>query len=77
MKSWKAEVSVFGENCDAHGWHDNALRFATKPEAEAYANDLAGRWTMVKEFRAVESSDPVTHRFDVDSWKSIRIEGTP
>lgn len=37
----------------------NALRFATYAEADAYAIDLAMRWTAVRETRVVESSDPV------------------
>ena len=45
---------------DASGeWCGNALRFATREEAEAYARDLFSRWTLVKEFRVVESTDPV------------------
>lgn len=38
----------------------NALRFATKGAAQRYAIDLHARWTAVREWRVVESSDPVT-----------------
>ena len=41
--SYKVECSTFGEDCDAHGWHSNALRFATKKEAEQYGFDLSMR----------------------------------
>ena len=37
-------------------WCGNALTFATLPEAEAYARDLACRWTLVREWRVVETT---------------------
>ena len=42
-------------------WCGNALRFATKEEAEANVRDLFSRWTAVKETRVVESSDSVNY----------------
>lgn len=55
MVSWAPEVIA-----DSSGkFCGNALRFATKEEAEAYAKDLFSRWTAVKEYRVVESADPV------------------
>ena len=54
--SWKPEVIA-----DSSGqWASNGLRFATKTEAETYTHDLARRWTLVRETRVVESTDPVT-----------------
>ena len=44
-------------------WVGNQLRFATMEEAEGYAADLAGRWTLVQETRVVMSSDPVNGEF--------------
>lgn len=61
VKSWVGEVSVFGEDCDSHGWHRNGVRFRTKKEAEDYVADLANRWTLVKDFRVAESSEPPTY----------------
>lgn len=53
--SWAPQVIV-----DSSGeWCSNALRFATRAEAEANARDLACRWLLVKQWRVVESSDPV------------------
>lgn len=37
----------------------NGLRFETHAQALAYARDLARRWTMVTDYRVVESDDPV------------------
>lgn len=55
MSSWKAEVIA-----DNSGqWVSNALRFATRKEAEDYVFDLMMRWTLVRDTRVVESSDPV------------------
>ncbi|WP_028164097.1 hypothetical protein [Bradyrhizobium elkanii] len=57
--SWKPEVIA-----DNSGqWVGNALRFATKEEAEANVRDLAMRWTLVREYRATESDDPVNYRY--------------
>lgn len=54
-RSWAPEVIA-----DRSGtWAGNALRFATRKEAEEYAKDLYSRWTLVSEWRVVESSDPV------------------
>jgi len=55
--SWKPEVIA-----DASGkWCGNALRFATKEEAEGNVADLASRWFLVRETRVVESDDPVNY----------------
>ncbi len=55
MQSYKVMILAHGET----EWVANGLRFATEAEAEAYAVDLAGRWTMVKEWRVEESTDGV------------------
>ena len=57
--SWKPEVQT--DNTGT--WASNALRFATKEEAEANASALADRWFAVRDTRAVESDDPVNYRF--------------
>lgn len=41
----------------------NALAFATHEEARQNAADLADRWHLVVEYRAEESTDPVTHTY--------------
>jgi hypothetical protein len=51
----------------------NALRFATREEAEASAHDLAMRWTLVQSFRADESDDPVNCEWD-SSRGNVRLE---
>lgn len=57
--SWKPEVIA-----DSSGkWVSNALRFATEKEAYGNVCDLAGRWMLVHEWRAVECDDPVTHKW--------------
>jgi len=53
--SYKVEVQA-----DSTGtWCGNGLRFATEEEATLYAKNLAWRWTAVREWRVVESADPV------------------
>ena len=57
--SWKPEVQT-----DSTGkWYGNALRFATKEEAEAQVKDLANRWFAVNATRVVESGDPVNYSY--------------
>jgi hypothetical protein len=43
-------------------WCGNALRVATREEAEANVRDLMMRWFAVRETRVVESDDPVNYR---------------
>lgn len=57
--SFKPEVIADGSG----KFCGNALRFATREEAEAYAADLMWRWTAVRETRVIKSDDPVTHRW--------------
>lgn len=57
--SWKPEVQA-----DNTGkWYPNALAFATKQEAIDNAFDLSCRWLAVKEWRAVESDEPVNYSY--------------
>jgi hypothetical protein len=58
--SFKVEVMVIGES----KWAGNALRFATGPEAEEAAKELAARWIMVQEWRVAESDDPVNYKWE-------------
>jgi hypothetical protein len=63
MTSWKAEVIA-----DSSGkWFGNELRFATEEEAKQYAIDLASRWTLVTDWRVVESDDPVNRPKKVEA----------
>lgn len=58
MQSWKPEVIA-----DNSGkWTGNALRFATKEEAQRYVYDLALRWIAVRDTRVVPSDEPVNYR---------------
>ena len=54
-------------------WAGNALRFATKEEAESNVRDLANRWFSVRETRVVESTDPVNYRWE--DGKLVEING--
>lgn len=55
--SFKPEVSTDG----GRTFHQNALAFATREEAEASARDLMSRWMLVTDWRAVESDQPVNY----------------
>lgn len=55
--SWKPEVIA-----DNSGkWVGNALAFATEEEAKLWVADLSMRWTLVRETRVVESTEPVNY----------------
>lgn len=56
--SFKVEVIA-----DSSGqWATNAIRYATAPEAEDAAVDLAGRWLLVRDWRVTECEDPVNYK---------------
>lgn len=66
--SYKPEVQT-----DSTGkWYGNALRFATREEAEANAKDLAARWFAVLAWRVSESTDPVAH-----AWINHKLHMLP
>ena len=67
-KSFKPEVKVHGS------WSSNALRFATKEEAEASADALFRRWLLCESSRAAESSDPVNYKYE--GGRDVRLEVT-
>ena len=57
--SFKPEVIA-----DSSGkWSGNALRFATRQEAEANVQDLMMRWFAVRDTRVVECDDPVNYSY--------------
>ena len=68
--SFKPEVQT--DNTGA--WYGNALRFATREEAEASARDLAGRWLLVLAHRASESEDPVNYTYHNGQLKEVKTE---
>lgn len=55
--SWKPEV----QTTDDGKWTGNGMAFATKEEADRWAVDLSMRWTLVRDVRAVESTEPVNY----------------
>lgn len=60
--SFKPEVSTDG----GRTFHQNALAFATREEAETSARDLMSRWMLVTDWRVVESDQPVNYRLRFD-----------
>ena len=65
--SWKTEVCVSGK------WATNALRFATREEAEKAGVELLSRWFVPTDSRAAESNDPVNYRFDDAIFRPVPI----
>jgi hypothetical protein len=57
--AWKPEVTT---DNGIH-WAGNALRFATREEAESNVHDLMMRWMSVTDTRVVECDDPVSHTY--------------
>jgi hypothetical protein len=62
MNSWKTEVCTIHNGSES--WASNALRFATKIEAEKAGHELLSRWYVPISSRAAESIDPVNYVFD-------------
>lgn len=65
--SYAAEV----QTDNSGNWYGNALRFATEAEADGYGLDLAMRWTLVRNVRSVESSDPVNYEIVDHKLKAL------
>jgi hypothetical protein len=59
MASFKPEV----QTDDSGQWYGNALRFATRQEAEDNARDLMDRWFAVRAYRASLSEDSVNYQY--------------
>jgi hypothetical protein len=71
--SWIAEVIA-----DSSGkWAGNGLTFATEAEATFYVDDLADRWTSVRQQRVVEVDKPVTHYWDGMDMRARPIAEKP
>jgi hypothetical protein len=56
--SYAPQVETMNEPSKFYG---NALRFATREEAEANVLALMARWLLVTDTRVVESDDPVNY----------------
>ena len=67
--SFEAQV----DTGDGH-YTGNGLRFETESEAEGYVAHLANRWTMVRETRVIDSGDPVTHRWSLETDELTNLE---
>ncbi len=50
---FKIEVKTIGDD----KWYSNAMRYETREEAEAAALDLATRWMLVVDHRAVVAEE--------------------
>ena len=62
VKSWAAEVLPNGERAYVR----NALRFATRDEAEEYSVDLYFRWAGMECARVAPTSEPVNATWAAD-----------
>jgi hypothetical protein len=69
--SWKASIRTYGDP----KYYDNAVRFATRTEADWYGSDLSSRWTQAEHYKVGKSTDPVNYR--IDDGKLVRIEENP
>jgi hypothetical protein len=58
-------------------WTGNALRFATREEAEANVANLMMRWLMVTDTRVVESDDPVNYRWTDEGLAAVDSDAPP
>lgn len=50
----------------------NAIAYATEQEALDAGEELMGRWLLVREFRAVESDEPVNYKFE--NGRNVRLD---
>ena len=55
-------------------FYDNALRFATREEAEFSAKDIYNRWMLATEWAVEESDDPVNYAIDLTTGVMTAVE---
>lgn len=67
FSSWAPEVIADGSG----KWCGNALRFATRGEAEDNVRDLSMRWMLVRDTRVVPSTDPVNYRYGKEGLVAV------
>ena len=65
--SYVIKVQVKGEA----GWTGNGLYFPTKEQAENYASDLTGRWTLVDKTKVETDPKPPNYSFIDDKLEAI------
>lgn len=58
-------------------WAGNALRFATREEAEGNVANLMMRWFAVTDTRVVESTDPVNYRWTDEGLAAVGSDAPP
>lgn len=51
----------------------NALAFATEPEAKSYGQDLYMRWTLVRSFEVLPSTEKVSARWDDEERRLVQL----
>jgi hypothetical protein len=74
------KVEVIADNSGR--WVGNGLTFPTQSEAQSYANDLAMRWTLVRDWRVVEvatqarSLSTIAQEIRRD-WKKVYFGAVP
>lgn len=58
--SYAIEVKVYNDD----KFYPNAIRLATKAEADAYGRNKVYNWTMADTYRVVESTDATNYSWD-------------
>lgn len=61
------DTGAFRVDCAVRGetrWANNGLTFESEADAEAYANDLYSRWTMLETWRVVPVTTPTKEAID-------------
>jgi hypothetical protein len=69
--SWAPMVKVVNDP----KWYTNALRYATREEAEADAYNLSQRWTAVVSHGIEERDDPVNRRWEPGLGSVMVMDG--
>ncbi len=60
--SYKVQIKVSGDP----KFYDNAIRLATKAEAQAYGDNKLRSWTLAETYAVVETDDPVNYEWKAD-----------
>jgi hypothetical protein len=74
--SFKVACNTY--SCREGDWSYNALRFATKEEAEVYGRDLHSRWMSLNKWEVHPSDDAVTNKMAKNAegfWEMTSVKG--
>jgi hypothetical protein len=67
--SWKPTIKTYGDP----KFYQNGMAFATMEEAGFWGKDRLSRWMGAEKSGAVESTDPVNYKIDLETGEMTSV----